>query len=76
MKTMRPFSCRCATVSMPLQWGEVDDTLDPRTFTIKNAVERMERLTSDPCVEVLEQNPDLQAVLKRLAREVGKGAEA
>jgi bifunctional non-homologous end joining protein LigD len=74
-----PFSVRPlpgATVSMPLVWNEVDDTLDPRTFTIKNAAERMQRLTSDPCVEVLEQNPDLHAVLQRLARELGKGQES
>ena len=42
-----PFSVRPlpgATVSMPLVWDEVDRRLDPKRFTIKNAVERMERL--------------------------------
>ena len=66
-----PYSVRPlpgATVSMPLRWEEVDDGLDPRTFTIKNAVDRMARLTTDPNVTVLEQNPDLQAVLRRLAQ--------
>ncbi len=68
-----PFSVRPlpgATVSMPLLWDEVVDGLDPRDYTIKNAVERMERLTADPCVEVLDRKPDLQAVLQRLAREL------
>jgi bifunctional non-homologous end joining protein LigD len=68
-----PFSVRPlpgATVSMPLVWDEVADGLDPRTFTIKNAVARMEGLTSDPVVEVLEQKPDLEEVLQRLAREL------
>jgi bifunctional non-homologous end joining protein LigD len=69
-----PFSVRPlpgATVSMPLRWDEVDGTLDPKNYTIKNGVERMESLTSDPCVAVLEEKPDLQGVLQRLARELG-----
>jgi bifunctional non-homologous end joining protein LigD len=71
-----PFSVRPlpgATVSMPLNWDEVDKSLDPRTFTIKNAAERMERLGTDPMFSVLEQKPDLSDVLQRLAREMGTG---
>src|SRR6187401_2989065 len=40
-----PFSVRPlpgATVSMPLTWDEVDDSLDPKNYTIRNALERME----------------------------------
>jgi bifunctional non-homologous end joining protein LigD len=65
-----PFSVRPlpgATVSMPLLWDEVNDSLDPRTFTIKNAIERMERLGVDPVAAVLDDRPDLGAVLQRLA---------
>ena len=29
-------------------WDEVNDSLDPKAFTIKNAPERMERLGTDP----------------------------
>jgi bifunctional non-homologous end joining protein LigD len=68
-----PFSVRPlpgATVSMPLHWDEVDDHLDPRAFTIKNAVDRMTGLEADPCAAVLAQKPDLQAVLQRLAAEL------
>ena len=68
-----PFSVRPlpgATISMPLQWEEVADGLNPRDYTITNALERMQHLTSDPCAEVLDQKPDLQAVLQRLAREL------
>jgi bifunctional non-homologous end joining protein LigD len=65
-----PFSVRPlpgATVSMPLMWDEVDASLDPRAFTIRNAVERMERLAADPVLPVLESSPDLGQVLQRLA---------
>jgi bifunctional non-homologous end joining protein LigD len=68
-----PFSVRPlpgATVSMPLRWDEVDDQLDPKNFTIRNAVDRMQQLATDPCVGVLEQQPDLHEVLQRLAREL------
>ena len=65
-----PFSVRPlpgATVSMPLVWDEVNESLDPRAFTIKTAIERMERLTSDPVAPVLDEKPDLGKVLERLA---------
>ena len=68
-----PFSVRPlpgATVSMPLQWEEVAEGLDPRDYTIRNAVARMEGLKVDPCAEVLEQKPDLQKVLQRLAKKM------
>jgi bifunctional non-homologous end joining protein LigD len=71
-----PFSVRPlpgATVSMPLRWEEVDDALDPRAYTIRNAVERMERLKTDPVLAVLEARPDLGGVLQRLAGELGAG---
>ena len=51
---------------MPLTWDEVNDDLDPRNYTIKNAVERMERM-GDPCIRVLDDAPRLEEVLLRLA---------
>jgi len=69
-----PFSVRPlpgATVSMPLLWSEVNASLDPRDFTIRNAVERMERLGEDPVRSVMDEVPDLATVLQRLSeREV------
>ena len=65
-----PFSVRPlpgATVSMPLLWNEVNDSLDPKAFTIRNALERLERLGSDPVLPVLEMKPDLPSVLEQLA---------
>jgi len=64
-----PFSVRPlpgATVSMPLVWDEVNDSLDPKAFTIRTALERIERLGSDPVLPVLEEKPDLGEVLERL----------
>jgi bifunctional non-homologous end joining protein LigD len=65
-----PFSVRPlpgATVSMPLVWDEVNDSLDPKTFTIRNTIDRMEGLGKDPVLPVLEGKPDLGSVLDQLA---------
>ena len=65
-----PFSVRPlpgATVSTPLKWDEVNDSLDPRVFTMTTVVDRMNRLTSDPVAPVLDTIPDLESVLRRLA---------
>jgi len=56
-----------ATVSMPLTWDEVNGTLDPRTFTIRTALERMDTKGADPMLPVLGESPDLAKVLERLA---------
>ncbi len=66
-----PFSVRPlpgATVSMPLLWSEVNESLDPKTFTIRNAVERMQRLGHDPVLPSRDETPNLPAVLERLSK--------
>jgi bifunctional non-homologous end joining protein LigD len=68
-----PFSVRPlpgATVSMPLVWSEVDRSLDPRNFTIKTALDRMDRMGSDPMLSVLTESPDLSTVLGKLAAQM------
>jgi bifunctional non-homologous end joining protein LigD len=70
-----PFSVRPlpgATVSMPLTWDEVDESLDPRTFTIRSATEQMERRGTDPVRPVLESKPDLPSVLSQLAEGLNR----
>ena len=70
-----PFSVRPlpgATVSMPLLWSEVNDSLDPRNYTIRNALERMQALGGDPNAPVLTEQPDLAAILDRLAERMLK----
>lgn len=52
---------------MPLTWDEVNSSLDPRAFTIRTAIPRMEALGADPVLPVLETKPDLISVLERLA---------
>ncbi|HYU52406.1 MAG TPA: DNA ligase D [Gemmatimonadaceae bacterium] len=59
-----------ATVSMPLLWEEVNAELDPKAFTIMNAIERMERLGSDPILPVLDTKPNLAGVLEQLAAQI------
>jgi bifunctional non-homologous end joining protein LigD len=61
-----------ATVSMPLLWDEVNKDLDPKDFTIKNAVDRMERLKRDPLLAVLEDKPNLGKVLEKLGGMLGE----
>ena len=71
-----PFSVRPlpgASVSMPLIWDEVNDSLDPRAFTIKTAIDRMESLGRDPVAPVLEAKPDLMEVLDNLATVLAGG---
>ncbi len=73
-----PFSARPvpgAPVSMPLTWDEVVPELTARQFTIRNALERMEKRGFDPVRPVLTERPDLAAVLVKLdglVRETAK----
>jgi bifunctional non-homologous end joining protein LigD len=68
-----PFSVRPlagAPVSMPLRWSEVNARLDPKRFTLRNAVARLEKLGADPLRPVLDTKPDLAAALGRLAARI------
>jgi len=71
-----PFSVRPlpgAPMSMPLRWPEVKTGLTNERFTIRNAIERLEKL-GDPLHEVIEAAPDLGGVLERLMARTQAGA--
>ena len=65
-----PFSVRPlpgATVSMPLLWEEVNSSLVPRDYTIRNALQRMAGLGGDHVLPVLTEAPDLGGILEQLS---------
>ena len=64
-----PFSVRPlpgATVSMPLTWDEVNESLDPKAFTIRTAIARLEKV-GDSCAPALTEVPNLPAILEKLS---------
>ena len=64
-----PYSVRPlpgAPVSTPLEWDEVNDALDIRSFTIRTMRERLEHKRADPLRAVLSLKPDLVAALTKL----------
>lgn len=63
-----PYSARPtkeASVSTPLHWSEVNSSLDPAQFTIKNTLHRLDR-TGDLWKDVLQKSVDIKKVLQRL----------
>jgi bifunctional non-homologous end joining protein LigD len=64
-----PFSVRPiagAPVSTPLKWSEIKKGLDIRRHTIRSVPRRVAQLKADPFRGVLDDAPDLLAVLERL----------
>ena len=67
-----PFSARAevaASVSMPIEWSELDDQLHNSNHNLKNAIERLERL-GDPMAPLLDTTPDLHRALGLLAERL------
>ena len=56
-----------APVSMPLEWSEVSHDLRIGDWTIRTVPERLAKRKRDPWEGLLELEPDLPAILGRLA---------
>ena len=68
-----PYSVRPmpgGTVSAPLRWREVNSKLGLHKFTLKTLPRRVKRMKQDPCVQVLDDTPDLEAVLAKLGERL------
>lgn len=66
-----PYSARPkpgATVATPLEWKEVNDKLDPTTFTIKNTLKRLDK-KGDLWKPVIGKGADINTILERMNRE-------
>jgi len=61
-----------APVSAPLRWTEVNARLDPARFTIRTVPARAGRLSADPLLPVLVEEPDLVRALERLEERLGE----
>jgi bifunctional non-homologous end joining protein LigD len=69
-----PYSVRPrpgAPLSTPLQWNEVNDSLDVRAFNIKTVPPRVRKLKQDPLLPVLDVKPDLERSLGLLSERLG-----
>lgn len=55
-----------ATVSMPLAWSQARAGLDPKSFTLANAVSRMRR--ANPWRDYSAATPPLTQAIKRLRK--------
>ena len=64
---VQKLDCRCLVkcFATPLDWSEVRPGLDIRSFTIRTVPSRLQSV-GDPLVGILEDVPDLLAVLHRL----------
>lgn len=55
-----------ATVSTPLEWGEVNEKLSPAKFTIKNVLKRFDK-KGDLWKPVLGKGANLELILKKIS---------
>ena len=70
-----PFSARAeeaASVSMPLEWSELNGRLSNSRFHIKNAIARLKR-KGDPMAPLLTTESDLEGGLARLGELMAAG---
>ncbi|MNL24244.1 ATP-dependent DNA ligase [compost metagenome] len=52
-------------MSTPLEWSEVNDTLHPSQFTIKNVLNRFEK-KGDLWTPVLQKGANVKKIIKKI----------
>ena len=71
-----PFSARAevaASVSMPIEWSELDERLHNSNHHLKNAIDRLNRV-GDPMAALLDETPDLHRALGLLGERLAGSA--
>ena len=59
-------------VSTPLDWSEVQDSLDVRALNLRTLPRRLAGLAKDPLLAILDESPDLERSLALLGRRLAE----
>jgi bifunctional non-homologous end joining protein LigD len=59
-------------VSTPLDWSEVQDSLDVRALNLRTLPHRLAGLARDPLLAILDESPDLERSLALLGRRLAE----
>jgi len=59
-------------VSTPLDWSEVQDSLDVRTLNLRKLLHRLAGLARDPLLAILDESPDIDHSLALLGHRLAE----